>query len=250
MTKSIAITNQKGGVGKTTTVHNLGAALANKGFKTLLVDLDAQGNLTNSCGLSRAEEGVFDVLDKGESPEGHIYPVVDNLYIIPTNIRLAEADLKFASKIGREVLLKKALSELTSYDYMIFDCPPNFGVMTINAMVAADSLLIPVQAEYHAMAGVSLIENSYDNVRNYINENLNVLGILITLFDKRKTLNRDVFNSLRREFGEVLFETVISDNVKLAEAPSYNQDIFTYAPHSKGARDYSQLANEVLRRIG
>lgn len=249
--KIIAFINQKGGVGKTTTAHNAGAALARAGRRVLLVDLDAQSSLTAGCGVEpgELEKTVYDVLDGKTTFQEIITPVqgVQGLALAPAGIDLAQADLAFAGRIGRENLLKKALSALTEYDYVFLDCPPNLGLITLNALVAANSLLIPVQTEFHAMRGLELLQDTIALVRD-LNPALSVLGIVATFYDKRKVLNREVYNELRRVFPEILFESRIRDGVSLAEAPSRGQDIFTYKPGSPAAEDYENLARELERR--
>ena len=231
----IAFANQKGGVGKTTTVHNLGAALAREGRKVLLVDLDAQGSLTASCGFDPdACRSLYEVLD-GQAQFAEIKMPVEGtqgLDLAPAGIDLAQADLAFAGRIGRENMLRKALGQVVGYDYILLDCPPNLGLVTLNALVAASEIVIPVQAEYHALRGLELLQGT----------------IVVTLFDKRKTLNRDVFNELRKTFRELLFSVKIRDAVALAEAPSNGQDIFGYRPSSAGTEDYERLAKEIEQR--
>lgn len=246
----IAFVNQKGGVGKTTTVHNLGAALARAGRKILLVDMDAQGSLTASCGFDPDEcRSVYEALD-GKATLAEIKrPVADvaSLDLAPAGIDLAQADLAFAGRIGRENMLRKALAQVSGYDYVLLDCPPNLGLVTLNALVAASEIVIPVQAEYHALRGLELLQGTVSMVQE-LNPSLKVLGIVVTFFDKRKTLNRDVFNELRKTFREVLFSVKIRDAVALAEAPSNGQDIFAYRPASAGTEDYERLAKEIEDR--
>ncbi len=244
----VAFVNQKGGVGKTTTVHNVGAALGRAGARVLLVDLDAQGSLTASCGFDpdELEKNLYDVLD-GKVPLADVLLSCEGLDLAPAGMSLAQADLAFAGRIGRENMLKKALAPVTGYDFILLDCPPNLGLVTVNALVAAGELIIPVQAEYHALRGLELLQNTVALVRE-LNPSLTVLGIVVTFYDKRKTLNRDVFNELRRNVPDLLFETRIRDAVALAEAPSHGQTILAYRPGSAGAQDYEALANEIMRR--
>lgn len=246
--RTIAFVNQKGGVGKTTTVHNVGAALARTGRRVLLVDLDAQGSLTASCGLEPEEiaKSLYDMLD-GKAKAGDITQAVQGIDLLPAGQSLAQADLAFAGRIGRENMLRKALAGVSGYDYILFDCPPNLGLVTVNALVAAGEIVIPVQAEFHALRGLELLQSTVAMVRD-LNPSLRVLGIAVTFFDKRKALNRDVFNELRRAFPDILFETKIRDGVALAEAPSHGKDIAAYRPDSFGAEDYAGLAQEIEGR--
>lgn len=244
----VAFVNQKGGVGKTTTVQNVGAALARAGRRVLLVDLDAQGSLTASCGLDPEdlEKTLYEVLD-GRATVEEVTRAVEGMDLLPAGMSLAQADLIFAGKIGRENMLKKALAKVTGYDYVLLDCPPNLGLVTVNALVAAGEIIIPVQAEFHALRGLELLQSTVAMVQD-LNSTLRVLGIAVTFYDKRKTLNRDVFNELRRTFPDLIFETKIRDAVALAEAPSHGQAILAYRPGSAGAEDYEGLAQEIERR--
>ena len=238
-----AIANQKGGVGKTTTAHNLGVQLARNAKKrVLLLDLDAQGNLSDACGLDpqTLEYTVFDVLAGNASIAEAKSTLEAGLDILPANIRLAEAELAFAGRMGRENLLKKALLSVSGeYDYVLIDCPPSLGLLTVNALNAANGLLIPVQVE--------LIRQTAELVRD-LNPDLAILGLVLTFFDARKTLNKDVAAALADEWGDTLFSTRIRDNVSLAEAPSNGQDVFGYKRSCYGAKDYTAFAAEFLER--
>lgn len=248
----VAFANQKGGVGKTTTTQNVGCALALKGKKVLLVDLDAQGSLTASCGLEPEElpANLYHVLD-GSAKVAEVKSTVKgftNLDLLPAGMSLAQADLSFAGKMGRENILKKVMRQVAGYDYVFLDCPPNLGLVTINALVAAHEVIIPVQAEFHALRGLELLQNTVSMVKEELNPELKIVGILVTLFDKRKSLNRDVFNELRRAFPSLIFNVKIRDAVSIAEAPSFGEGIITYRPESFGAEDYKRLAEEIEGR--
>lgn len=243
------VSNQKGGVGKTTTTHNLGMVLARK-KRVLLIDLDAQGNLTDACGISQSDlhGSTYEVLGGGKSLAEVILPLNSQIDLLPATRDLAVAELAFASKLGRENLLKKALRG-ADYDFVLIDCPPGLGLLTVNALSAANGVLIPVQAEYYALAGLDLIQETMREVVESLNPGLHVLGILLTFFDGRKSLNRDVANGLRERWGNLVFKTAIRDNVALAEAPSNGQSIFDYRSQSYGAQDYTALAKEFALRV-
>ena len=242
------IANQKGGVGKTTTTHNLGMMLGKK-KRVLLVDLDAQGNLTDACGLSpeNLRGSAFDVMS-GEMALSDAVISLENADLLPATRNLAVAELAFASKLGRENLLKKALKD-ANYDFVLIDCPPSLGLLTVNALTAANGVLIPVQAEYYALAGLDLIQETMRGVIENLNPSLRTIGILLTFYDGRKSLNRDVASGLVDRWGDLVFKTVIRDNVALAEAPSNGQSIFDYRAQSYGAQDYATLAKEFLNRV-
>lgn len=245
-----AIANQKGGVGKTTTTQNLGVVLARKFKKrVLLIDLDAQGNLTDACGLEPQKQKMtaYQVLEGSVELNEALVTLEEGLSILPANISLAVAELAFAGKMGRENLLKKALTE-TKFDCVLIDCPPSLGLLTVNALSAAHGLLIPVQVEYHALAGLSLIRQTVSMVQDNLNPALSITGLVLTFYDNRKKLNRDVANALVKEWQTYLFGTKIRDNVSLAEAPSNGQDIHCYKNASHGALDYTALASEFIAR--
>lgn len=246
-----AISNQKGGVGKTTTVQNLGVALANSKKKVLLVDLDAQGNLTDACGLTPHEQTttIFQVMDGKADASKALLPVGDCLDLIPANIDLSGAELAFAGRMGRENLLVKALQQVAGYDYVLIDCPPSLGLLSVNALTAADGLLIPVQVEYHALAGLSLMQETMRAVQEHLNPRLSLLGLVLTFFDGRKRLNRDVVTALSEQWGDKVFTARIRDNVRLAEAPSSGKDIHSYSSGSYGAEDYRNLAQEFMGKV-
>ncbi len=244
-----AVANQKGGVGKTTTAHNLGMVLGRK-KKVLLIDLDAQSNLTDACGFVQSDlrGSAYEVLGGGKGLEDAVLSLGRGIDLLPASRDLAVAELAFASKLGRENLLKKALKD-AAYDFAIIDCPPSLGLLTVNALTAADGVLIPVQAEYYALAGLDLIRETMQGVIENLNPRLHTLGILLTFFDGRKSLNRDVAVGLQDRWGNLVFKTAIRDNVALAEAPSNGQSIFDYRSQSYGAQDYAALAREFMLRV-
>ena len=248
--KIIALVNQKGGVGKTTTTINVAAQLAGKNSSVLLVDLDPQGNATSGLGLAKNQQNsTYEVLS-GEAKlvnsvkETH----VAQLFVLPSNSNLAGAEVELVNKEKREFALKEALASST-YDYVLIDCPPSLGLLTINALTAADYVLVPVQAEYYALEGLSELLNTFQAVRNSTNPDLAMLGIALTMFDKRNSLSEQVEAEVRNYFGDQLFETVIPRNVRLAEAPSYGKTIFDHDKWSKGAKAYKALAKEVKTRL-
>ncbi len=252
--KIIAITNQKGGVGKTTTTTNLGAALALKGKRVLVVDLDPQAHLTTSLGVKEYEldKTIYEVFKGVVSINDAIIDLgrpKSRLWLLPSSLTFSVADTEFSSEAGREYLLKEALQGLNEkFDYILIDCPPSLGLLTINGFTAAQEIYIPLQTEFLAMHGMTQLLQVYNVVKKRVNQELKITGIIGTIFDGRKKLNREVIDKIREHFGEHLFKTMIRSNVSLAEAPSFGQDIFTYRPESTGAEDYDALAEEVLQR--
>lgn len=252
MREVIAILNQKGGVGKTTTVVNLGSYLAKAGKRVLLVDLDPQGNATSGLGIDKniLGETMYDVLFQHDSaPNIVIDTELPNLQLLPANANLAGAEVQLVSALQRELQLRQVLEQF-DHDFILIDCPPSLGLLTINALSAADSVLIPVQAEYYALEGLSQLLNVVERVQNAINPNLSVLGVVLTMFDSRNSLSDQVKNELSKHFGNNLFTTIIPRNVRLAEAPSFGRPISEHDKWSKGARAYKNLAKEVLKRVG
>jgi chromosome partitioning protein len=249
----IAVANQKGGVGKTTTAINVAASLAHLGHPTLLVDLDPQGNLSSGLGVLKdeTEVGTAEVLLEYAVLEEVIHPTdLERLDLVPATASLVGAEVELTQCLGRETRLKNALQTLDAdrYDYVILDCPPSLGFLTINALTAADSVLIPVQAEYYAMEGLGELLRTLAKVRKALNSQLIKEGILVTLFDARNNLCRDVESQVRGVFKDEVFRTVIPRNVRLGEAPSFGQPILRYDPMSKGAEAYLGLARELLER--
>lgn len=250
----IALANQKGGVGKTTTSVNLGAFLADAGQKTLLIDLDPQGNATSGLGIDKKQikKSVYDVLindvplDEVIQSSSH-----KGLDIAPTTIALSGAEVELTSLMARETRLKDAFGDVKDkYDFILIDCPPSLGLLTINAFTAADSILIPVQSEYYALEGLSQLMNTIQLVRKHFNRNLQIEGVLLTMFDRRTNLGQEVNAEVKNFFGAKVYKTVIPRNVRLSEAPSHGLAIVDYDPRSKGAREYQQLAKEVLAAHG
>ncbi len=241
--------NHKGGVGKTTTTINLAAALQQKKKRVLVIDLDGQANLTESFGLSIEEEQTVYGAMKGEYP----LPVVkleNGLSVVPSCLDLSAAESELINEPGRELILKGLIAKILGihkFDYILIDCPPSLGLLTLNALTAADYLIIPVQAQFLAMRGMAKIMNVIQIVQERLNPNLNIGGIVITQFDKRKTLNKSVSEIINDSFCDKVFKTIIRDNVSLAEAPIKGKNIFEYSKNSNGAKDYMSLAQEVMK---
>lgn len=251
MTQIIAVLNQKGGVGKTTSTINIAAYLQKLGKSVLIVDLDPQGNATSGLGLAKAQQEVttYEVLVEGATLSSATIDLEAGFSIIPANASLAAAEVDLVSEQHRELKLKNALQAL-SYDYVLIDCPPSLGLLSINALSASNSVLIPVQAEYYALEGLSQLLDVVQRVRGGLNPDLELLGVLVTMYDGRTTLSENVYAELKKHFGDKLFETVVPRNIRLAEAPSFGKSIADHDKWSKGARAYKQLAKEVNKRVG
>lgn len=250
LSKIIAITNQKGGVGKTTTSVNLGAALASLGKKVLLVDIDPQGNTTSGIGINKAdvEYCIYDVIINDVDPKDAMMQTnIDNLYIIPATIQLAGAEIELVPTISREVRLKRSLQLISHmFDYILIDCPPSLGILTVNSLTAADSVIIPIQCEYYALEGLSQLLNTVRLVQKHLNTNLAIEGVLLTMLDARTNLGIQVIEEVKKYFQDKVYKTIIPRNVRLSEAPSHGQSIITYDPKSRGSEVYMELAKEVM----
>ncbi len=249
MSHVIAVLNQKGGVGKTTTAVNVATYLAREGQSVLLVDLDPQANSTSGLGHQKVDNqaGTYEVLLGQAKAIDAVKPIFDKLYLLPTDARLAALEVELVDRTDREQALKQALA-LADYDYIIIDCPPALSLLTVNALTAADSLLIPVQAEYYALEGLSQLLQVVQMVRTSLNPSLELLGVVMTMYDPRTTLSGQVKQEVERHFGDKVFDVVIPRNVRLAEAPSHGKPIADYDKWSKGAKAYKHLAKEVHKR--
>ncbi|MDZ4425326.1 sporulation initiation inhibitor protein Soj [Bacillus cereus] len=250
MGKIIAIANQKGGVGKTTTSVNLGAGLAQVGKKVLLVDIDAQGNATTGVGIEKSEldQCIYNVLVEDADVQGVIQKTAtENLDVLPATIQLAGAEIELVPTISREVRLQRALQPVhDEYDYIIIDCPPSLGLLTINALTAADSVIIPVQCEYYALEGLSQLLNTVRLVQKHLNKNLAIQGVLLTMLDARTNLGIQVIDEVKKYFRDKVYRSIIPRNVRLSEAPSHGKPIMQYDAKSRGAEVYIDLAEEVI----
>jgi len=248
--KIYAIVNQKGGVGKTTTAVNLGASLAESGKRVLIIDVDPQANATSGVGLKVAEidKTLFDLLNDAVSIDQTIYPTsVENLHVIPAGADLSGAVVTLLNKENREYLLKDALVPVSDlYDFILMDCPPSLGILTINALAAAQKIMVPVQCEYYAMEGLSRLMDLVELMKRDVNPDLELGGIILTMFDPRTKLNQEVVKETRKHFTTLVFDSIIPRNVRISEAPSFGQPISVYAKQSAGADAYRKLAKEVI----
>ncbi len=251
-TKVLAVINQKGGVGKSTTVVNLSAVLGESKKKVLIIDLDPQGNTTSGYGIEKEslEHDVYDALLDNYPIEDLVMETCEpRVFAVPATIQLAGAEIELVSVDGREGTLKKRIARiLEHFDYVLIDCPPSLGLLTLNALVAADELLIPIQCEFYALEGVTKLLESMRMVKGRLNPELEIFGVLLTMYDSRTTLSKQVAEEVRKYFGKKVFKTIIPRNVKLSEAPSHGIPVTQYARMSKGAQTYMKLAKEVIRR--
>ena len=247
--KIIALVNQKGGVGKTTSVINIGAGLNRLGKKVLLIDLDPQAHLTYSLGIQahELERAIYEVLTGGATLQ-EVLINSDGLMIIPSALSLSGAEIELTGLPGREFLLKEVLSKVKGYNYILIDCPPSLGLLTLNALTTAQEVYIPLQTEFLALQGLSKLLETIGVVKKRLNSNLEITGIIATRFDRRKNLNREVVAKIKDYFGNKLFKTLIRDNISLAEAPSFGKTIYEYKPRSYGAEDYLTLSKEIIER--
>lgn len=245
----VSLLNHKGGVGKTTSAINIGAGFVELGRKALLIDLDPQANLTISLGVPRQKVTIYEAL-RGEG-DLRPYTYKPGLDVITSSLDLSGAEMELINEAGREFILRELLNPFTEmYDYIIIDCPPSLGLLTLNALTSSRYVLIPLQTEFLAVQGLAKIKQVIDKVRFRLNKNLEMGGVIATMYDSRRVLNRDVVDTIHKYFGEKVFKTYIRDNVALAEAPAQRRDIFAYSPKSPGAQDYLDLCKEILERLG
>lgn len=254
MAKKIAVTNQKGGVGKTTTTVNLSACLAEQGMRVLVLDVDPQGNATSGLGVDKFEVpySVYDLLvNSVAAADALVHTDTPGLDVIPSNIELAGAEVEMVSMLGREFVLQRALEPLADqYDFMLIDCPPSLGLLTVNAMAAADSVMVPIQCEYYALEGLSQLMNTVKLVKKHINPKIEVEGVVLTMYDARTKLSAQVVEEVRKFFRDKVYKSVIPRNVRLGEAPSHGLPIHLYDPKCSGAEAYQALAREILAANG
>lgn len=245
----ISFVNQKGGVGKTTSIVNLGYFLANQGYRTLIIDLDPQGNTTSGFGIARNEFDCssYDLMNEKENNKLKFNVVRENLNLVCSDKNLAGTEVELVNIPDREYVLSNRIKDL-DFDYILIDCPPSLGLLTINALTASRSIIIPVQAEYYALEGLSQLLDTFQAIKNTTNSQLYILGVILTMFDKRNTLSNQVKIELKKYFNDLFFETTIPRNVRLAEAPSHGKSIFEYDKWSKGAKAYKSLGKEIIKR--
>ena len=247
--KVVSFSNHKGGVGKTCSACNVGAGLARKGKKVLLVDLDPQANLSLSLGVRDVDRSIYQVLMNETPVKDVVLQVGENLDLIPASLDLAGAEIELAAEAGREMILKEILEPLLGkYDYILIDCAPTLGLLTTNALTAASEVYIPLQAQYLSLQGITKLTGVVEKIKARLNKSLKVGGVFLTQYDGRKVLNRDIADAIDEHFQALVFKTKIRDNISLAEAPGHGQDIFRYSPKSNGAKDYEGLCEEILAK--
>jgi len=250
LSKVIAVANQKGGVGKTTTAVNLSSCLAYKGKRVLLIDIDPQGNATSGLGIdkNKVNHSIYDVIINEDDIKNCLYDTsISNLKLCPSNIQLAGAEIELVTVISRETRVKAALNDIRDqFDFIIIDCPPSLGLLTINSLTASDTILVPIQCEYYALEGLSQLMNTIKLVQKHLNPSLDVEGVVLTMFDARTNLSIQVVEEVKKYFKNKVYRTIIPRNVRLSEAPSYGLPIILYDPKSKGAECYIELAEEVI----
>jgi len=252
MPRIIAVVNQKGGVGKTTTTINLAAALTLKGKKVLLIDMDPQGNAATGLGIPRASREItlYDVLVDGAAlSDATLETSVPGLKLIPSHVDLAGAELEIGDRAGRTTILRDAINEVSSqYDYVLIDCPPSLNLLTVNALSASRSVLVPLQCEFFALEGLSQLLQTVEMAKSSVNPSLAIDGVMLTMYDRRNRLSSQVAEDVKKHLGRAVFDTIIPRNVRIAEAPSFGQPVTSYAPNSKGAKAYLALAEELIKK--
>lgn len=249
--KVICFSNHKGGVGKTCSTCNIGAGLANRGKKVLLIDLDPQANLSLSLGVTDVDQSIYEVLLNETTIKEVIIGLSENIDLIPSSLDLAGAEIELAAEAGREMILREAIAPLLSkYEFILIDCAPTIGLLTTNALTAASEVYIPLQAQYLSLQGITKLTEVINKIKARLNKKLKLGGVFLTQYDGRKVLNRDIADAIQEHFKSLVFQTKIRDNIALAEAPGRGQDIFRYNPKSNGAKDYDSLCNEIMKKQG